>query len=258
MGIGTSNPQSFLSVGGNGNINAAISGLSDASHSIGVYGEGISDYDYGVFGVAEGSHGTAILGMANNGATAGYFWGKVVIYEGNLTIDGNVGIGTTSIPSVKLSLGTDINTKKLALWDGENDFYGFGVAVGRITFFTNNTEKMTIKDNGNVGINTTNPQAKLEVIGSVKVGASGIKFSELYEITGKTGTNYRTDISYPTGYTQSNTRIISYEVVDFTGPNWVSGFEGLWVALADTYIRLGHEASFFNGQSFRLLLMKVE
>ena len=58
-----------------------------------------------------------------------------------------------------------------------NDFYGFGVAIGRITFYTNDTEKMTIKDNGNVGINTTNPQAKLDVNGSVKIGVNGIKFS---------------------------------------------------------------------------------
>ncbi len=168
-----------------------------------------------------------------------------------------IGIGTTT-PQVKLSLGTDITAKKLAIWDGVNDFYGFGVAIGRITFYTNDTEKMTIKDNGNVGINITNPQAKLDVNGSVKIGVNGIKFSELYEITGTTGTN-RTSISYPTGYDKSNARIISYEVVDFTGPNWVSGYGGyLWVALRDSDIYLGHEASFFNGQPFRLILMKVE
>jgi len=76
-----------------------------------------------------------------------------------------VGIGTTS-PQVKLSLGTDINPKKFALWDGVGDFYGLGCHIGRITFFTNNTEKMTIKDNGNVGIGTTNPDTKLTVEGT--------------------------------------------------------------------------------------------
>jgi len=81
-----------------------------------------------------------------------------------VTIDtgGKVGIGT-STPQVKLSLGTDLTAKKLALWDGVDDFYGLGVELGRMTFYTNNTEKMTIYNNGRVGIGTTTPAAKLAV-----------------------------------------------------------------------------------------------
>jgi len=76
---------------------------------------------------------------------------------------GNVGIGTTS-PQYRLSLGKDLFTlKKIALWDDINDFYGFGVDAGRLTFFTNDTEKMTILDNGNVGIGTSSPSSKLTV-----------------------------------------------------------------------------------------------
>ena len=173
------------------------------------------------------------------------------------TVNDKVGIGMTSAPSVKLSLGANIAPKKLALFDAPGDFYGFGVDWGRITFYTNNTEKMTIKDNGNVGIGTTNPNAKLDVNGSVKIGTNGIVFSEIIELTGTTGTN-RTEISYPSGYNKTNTRIISYQVVDLTGPNWVTGFDGLWVALDDSVIKLGHESSIFNSQSYRLMLMKVE
>jgi hypothetical protein len=77
-----------------------------------------------------------------------------------------VGIGTTT-PQVKLSLGTDLTPKKLALWDGVDDFYGFGVDWGRITCYTNNTEKMTILDNGNVGIGTTNPSKLLHLYGAI-------------------------------------------------------------------------------------------
>jgi hypothetical protein len=78
--------------------------------------------------------------------------------------DGNVGIGTTT-PQAKLSLGTDLNVKKLALWDGTNDFYGFGVALGRITMYTNNTEKMTITSSGNVGVGTNGPAYRMDVVG---------------------------------------------------------------------------------------------
>jgi len=78
---------------------------------------------------------------------------------------GNVGIGTTS-PQFKLSFGTDPFTPwKIALWDEVNNFYGFGLNIGRLTFFTNNTEKMTILDNGNVGIGTSSPVSKLTVEG---------------------------------------------------------------------------------------------
>jgi hypothetical protein len=84
-----------------------------------------------------------------------------------------VGIGTTA-PQVKLSLGTDITSKKLALWDGVDDFYGFGVELGRITVYTNNTEKMTVLTNGNVGIGTNSPEERLHVQdtteGVIKVG----------------------------------------------------------------------------------------
>jgi hypothetical protein len=86
-----------------------------------------------------------------------------VVYVDN---DGNVGIGTTE-PRVKLSLGAEIppNPKNLAIWDGDNDFYGFGAELGRITIYTNNTEKMTILSDGRVGIGITNPSGKLDVVG---------------------------------------------------------------------------------------------
>jgi len=82
------------------------------------------------------------------------------------TISDKVGIGTTT-PQVKLSLGTDFAPKKFALWDGASDFYGLGVDWGRITCYTNNTEKMTVLANGNVGIGTANPSKLLHLYGAV-------------------------------------------------------------------------------------------
>ncbi|MHC4086039.1 MAG: hypothetical protein ACYSU5_12640 [Planctomycetota bacterium] len=77
---------------------------------------------------------------------------------------GNVGIGTEN-PQVRLSLGAELppTLKKLAIWDGNDDFYGFGADWGAITIYAGNEEKVTIQDTGNVGIGTTSPGARLHV-----------------------------------------------------------------------------------------------
>src|SRR5436190_9598028 len=87
---------------------------------------------------------------------------------------GNVGI-TTSSPSTILCLGTNINNKLLAVYDGTADFYGFGIQgyqmrlqVGnpnaRFSFFGGDTnEVMTVKGNGSVGIGSTSPTDQLEI-----------------------------------------------------------------------------------------------
>ncbi|MEA3358673.1 MAG: hypothetical protein U9R17_04610 [Thermodesulfobacteriota bacterium] len=78
---------------------------------------------------------------------------------------GNVGIGTTN-PQAKLSFGADPFTpRKIALWDEVNNFYGLGIFPGQLTFLTNDTGKMSILDNGNVGIGTSFPNSKLTVEG---------------------------------------------------------------------------------------------
>jgi len=85
-------------------------------------------------------------------------------------VSGNVGIGTTK-PQVRLSLGAEIppKPKKLAIWDGINDFYGLGADWGSLTVYAGDEERMTIRDNGNVGIGTTSPGARLEVNDSPEV-----------------------------------------------------------------------------------------
>jgi len=78
-------------------------------------------------------------------------------------VSGNVGIGTTS-PNVRLSLGTDINVPKIALYDVVGDFYGFGIADGRITIHTSDVEQVAISSTGNVGIGTWLPLKKLHLL----------------------------------------------------------------------------------------------
>ena len=101
--------------------------------------------------------------------------------------EGNVGIGTKN-PQVRLSLGAEIppTPKKLAIWDGLNDFYGFGADWGKITIYANDDEKMAILNTGNVGIGTTAPGQKLDVDhGNIVVQGTGS-----FDSIGEEGTVY--------------------------------------------------------------------
>ena len=108
-----------------------------------------------------------------------------------LTINssGNVGIGTTS-PSVDLEIGTSGsadteflmqsdqagkyfkvsssgNFTELKSVGDQNLFLNSAGAGGYISFLAGNSERMRINYNGNVGIGTTSPAAKLDVVGRI-------------------------------------------------------------------------------------------
>lgn len=99
--------------------------------------------------------------------------------SGNGLIGGRVGIGTTT-PGFPLSFSNTVGDK-ISLWGTSGAHYGFGLqgalmqihtptAVDDIAFgfgsSTLFTETLRFKGNGNVGIGTTTPTAKLEVAGT--------------------------------------------------------------------------------------------
>ncbi|MCW3070740.1 MAG: hypothetical protein JWO44_630 [Bacteroidetes bacterium] len=111
---------------------------------------------------------------------------------------GNVGIGTAT-PNAALQFANVLTNRRIVLWeDANNDhqFYGFGIngnilryqvaaASQNHVFYagsgtTTSLELMRIQGDGNVGIGTSAPSAKLEVAGKTKINGQ-------LEITTTTG-----------------------------------------------------------------------
>ncbi|MFQ5606190.1 MAG: tail fiber domain-containing protein, partial [bacterium] len=186
VGIGTDNPNTELDVNGLITTDALFFNSHSPGNQINLEGVGIPraasiNWDLGTAGGL-----IQILGVETDNTPGSqdtelrFITAKDNQINTGMIINstGYVGIGTRD-PQVKLSLGTDINPKKLALWDGVNDFYGLGVQPGRITIYTQDTEKMTIKDNGNVGIGTINPQHRLDVNGDIGSGGTVYHSSDI-------------------------------------------------------------------------------
>lgn len=156
IGVGTTNPQERLDVAGNVRISTGV---------------GVHDWAIGAYG--------------DSGAGTGWFFIKDLndlTQPNRLVIDqttGDVGIGRN------LGIGTESPDRNLTVYhsgsafqnvkDGTREILmGVDPNGGIISVMTNhdlifragqNDEKMRVRANGNVGINTTNPQAKLHVAG---------------------------------------------------------------------------------------------
>ncbi len=138
---------------------------------------------------------------------------------------GNVGIGTKE-PRARLSLGAEIppTPKKLAIWDGIDDFYGFGADWGRMTVYANDEEKMTVTNTGNVGIGTIAPEQRLDVDGGNIVVQGTGSFDE----TGEEGTLYLGSVHhYIKGVHGYGVKLGTYGVGDVLSIKELSGHVGI-------------------------------
>jgi hypothetical protein len=172
IGIGTNNPISLLHLHNTTSGDLKIS-FTDAST------------------LSTSTDGFAIFKSDNDN---GYIWN----YESNVSLrfgtfniermcilgDGKVGIGTT-IPTSLLHLhnSTASSEIKISMTDGtigtsstdgfaifkgtDNNGYLWNYRNNAIKFGTSNTERMTILNNGNIGINSSSPQYTLDVNGTI-------------------------------------------------------------------------------------------
>ena len=143
VGIGESNPKARLDIAGNSDLN--ILNLSNTNNSLGINAFVSSNTDF---------HGSALIGRRSRGT-----------YAMPSTVAANDRI--TGIYGSIYADGNYQNSSAIHMYVGANP--GSGSYPSNIRFETTNTnetirmERMRIAENGNVGIGTTNPNAKLQV-----------------------------------------------------------------------------------------------
>jgi hypothetical protein len=188
-----------LPYAGSGNSGSTLFGITQASSSSAIFGNNTGG-GVGISGNA--ATGEAIRGTSTSG-TGGYFSstsGRAIVGVGDVWLnntDGKTMIGNLSAPLMQLHVsnatdtalvlidnntalatGTNVGTyfKNGSWYTGAIKTTGSGSNVARMSFWTfasSNTsglkERMSILDNGNVGINNNNPAATLDVNGTVKI-----------------------------------------------------------------------------------------
>jgi len=194
VGVGTSSPSYNLEVYSSG---ALLAGITRATTST----DAGAIFSFSTLNASSAKTSMADIVGASSTTTAGAENGYMSLRtktSGSMTekvrIDssGNVGIGLTSLTEkFEVSGSVNASTASSASFSTGNQraFMDYvpgsttarfghlsgasGSTTGVMAMFTNGTERMRIDSSGNVGIGTSSPSTKFNVIGDIHVGTSG-------------------------------------------------------------------------------------
>jgi hypothetical protein len=262
VGLGVDAPAAKLHVQGKGGANVDLI----------VNGRIRSDNNNGGLWIASdrfvGGTATNKIGFYNNNA-----WrllvqnnGNVEIpgslqVGGNVGINGNLGVGIQT-PMSSLSLGSSLNSIKLALYQDAtgSSYYGMGVTAGRFYLNIGNpqakyvfldragagaVEIFTIMGNGNVGIGNSNPSAPLHVNGLIKARLNNIgdkRNVQYNDVTGEIGydNSTRRDKRDITPLKDDFGKIMQLQPRKYTRPNDQKNWEIGYIAEEAKALGLDH------------------
>ncbi|MGI5154095.1 hypothetical protein [Microbispora sp. CA-102843] len=124
--------------------------------------------------------GLRLPGSGADPATLRATSGDRVHLAGSLTVDGSIGVGTTNHPTAKLEVvgrgGKSVDlvvngqlksdNEDGGLWVASDRFVG-GFETNKLGFYNGDAWRLAVLPDGNVGVGTADPTAKLHVNGSV-------------------------------------------------------------------------------------------
>lgn len=188
--FGTNNSTGGYGVFGWSDSGTAVKGLTTGTGVAGAFqiasmGNSNAALEGRTNGIGTAVYGTATRGGGINYAVRGKTYspdGYAGYFEGKFYASDNVGIGTET-PNYKLevkastnqalklsteSTNSNVDIQAEPTGSGSMRFNVFGGA-NAITFNVNNIEKLRMNSNGDVGIGTASPGARLEVNGQVKL-----------------------------------------------------------------------------------------
>ena len=206
VGIGTTNPAALLHVNGTATVGSTlgVTGAATVGGTLGVTGAATVGKTLGVTGAATVGGDLDVTGAATVGGTLGVTGTATVggdldvtgdVTGKNLILTKNIFMENDMIIRAENSAGRSATVFKANSSDGKTflDFapYGLMIRNSSISPWSTQSVKVSVKDNGNVGIGTDSPQALFHVSvnggNSLKYGetsSGSAKQLEIYEASG--------------------------------------------------------------------------